>query len=525
MVHYDAVIVGSGPGGAMAADGLVRSGARVLMLERGDWVVRGPQNHLPDAIGMLSPHYSMLTPSDVESDAGRHPAGAFHCVGGQSVFYAAVALRYREQDFVRTTVGVDDGVWPFGYDELEPHYARAERLLGVSGDTKDDPTEPFRSAPLAEGAPALSPAGTRLHAAARRLGLHPFQPPVAITREEGSRPACVRCGACDGFACGVDAKGDASQVVSALMRLGLELRSRSPVVRILSAGTRATGVEYFDVRAQRYRVACADAVILGAGALATPHLLLASGLPGYNPGGRVVGRYLTRHCNAVVCGAFRGATGRGPMSYKELAIQDFYLGHSGYPTLGGLGSIQQEAVPAALVERMLPRLLRPLGRAVVPHLAALIVMTEDEPVSTNRVTIDRRRVNAFNMPALRVHHHYTPRDLARRHALIGEARKLLAEAGAFATIWRAIDTFAHALGTVRMGNDPVTSALDADGRFRGFDNLYVTDGSALPTSAAVNPSLTIAANALRIADRIVSGSDRPAGRVRVERREAADAIA
>ena len=524
MAHYDAIIVGSGPGGAMAADGLVRSGARVLMLERGDWVVRGPKNHEPESIGMLSAHYSMTTPYDVETDAGRHHAGAIHCVGGQSVFYAAVALRYREQDFVRTTVGADDGVWPFGYEELEPHYARAEQLLGVSGDSSLDPTDPFRSAPLAQGAPALSQAGSRLHAAARRLGLHPFQPPVAIMREGGSRPACVNCGACDGFACGVGAKGDASQVVSTLLRLGLEIRPRSAVVRILSEGTRATGVEYVDVRARRYRVAFADAVILGAGAIATPHLLLASGSHVHNPGGRVVGRYLTRHCNAVVCGGFRDAPGGGLMSYKELAIQDFYAGHSGYPTLGGLGSIQQEAVPAAMVERMLPRLLRPLGRAVLPHLAALIVMTEDEPVSTNRVTIDRRRVNALNMPALRVHHRYTARDLARRRALIGEARKLLGEAGAFATIWRQIDTFSHALGTVRMGDDPMISALDADGRFRGFDNLYVTDGSALPTSAAVNPSLTIAANALRVAARIVSGAGRAEGRVRVERREAADAI-
>ncbi len=500
MSHYDAIIVGSGPGGAMAANSLVRNGARVLMLERGDWVSRDSRSHDPTSVAMLTRHYCTTTPFASDTDAGRRLTGAFHCVGGQSVFYGAVALRYRECDFTPPIAWDDSGAaWPFGYRELEPYYAEAERLLGVSGDAGADPTEPFRSSPFPQSSPPLSPAGRRWHAAAQGLGLTPFRPPLAVMREGGARPACVSCGACNGFACAAGAKGDASVVVLSLLPLGLELRTGAAVQRILSERHRATGVVYFDPATSRTHKVFADNIILAAGALATPHLILSSGLEARNPGGRVVGRYLTRHCNAVVCGVFPDAPGRGRMSYKEIAIQDFYRGHPDYPELGGIGSIQQEALPAAMVEQELPRMFRPLGRAVIPHLAALIVMTEDQPLWTNRVALDRRNVNVLGLPGLQVQHRYAARDLARRRVLITEARRILRATGAVATVSRAIDTFSHALGTVRMGADPRTSALDAAGRFRGIPNLLVVDGSALPTSAAVNPSLTIAANALRVA--------------------------
>lgn len=523
MSHYDAVIVGSGPGGAMAAEWLVRAGARVLMLERGGWVARGPESRLPSRVAMLSPHYSLATPCDADTDAGRHLAGAFHCVGGQSVFYAAVALRYRERDFLPAEQA-DGGVWPFGYAELEPYYTLAERLLGVSGDTGADPTEPTRSESYPQRSPELSAGGAALHAAARRAGLRPFRPPLAISRG-GARPACTACSSCNGFACGVRAKGDASLIVADLVEEGLELRTGAAAVRILSEGTRATGIEYVDLARGRSVRVFADSIVLAAGALATPHLLLASGAHTQNPGARVVGRYLTRHCNAVVCGLFPGVPPFGRMSFKEMAVHDFYHGHPDHPALGPVGCIQQEALPAAMVEHQLPASLRPLARAALPHLAALIVMTEDEPVWSNRVALDRRRVNALGMPVLQVRHRYSRRDLARRRVLIEEARRLLGAAGAIATTHRSIDTFSHAVGTVRMGDDPRTSALDADGRFRGFANLYVADAGALPTSAAVNPSLTIAAHSLRVAARLSRSPRHSDHAIRAERREAAHALA
>jgi len=525
--HYDAVIVGSGPGGAMTAQVLVDAGARVLVLERGDWVPRGPKNHLPEAVAMLSPSYSTAVCMDADTDGGRRDAGAFHCVGGQSVYYGAVAFRYRERDFASApeVVGGSGAAWPFGYDELEPWYARAERLLGVCGDEGADPTEPPRSGPYPARAAESTPAAAALHAAARRRGLSSFRPPMAIRLGGDAERRCSACGACDGFACARQAKGDAAEILAALVGRGLELRTRSVATRLLARGGAVRAVDVTDLRTGRRSRVTGEVVILAAGALATPQLLLASGLHRRNPGGQVVGRYLTRHCNAVVCGWFLRPPGAGFVPHKEFAVQDFYFGDPAHPELGGrIGNIQQTALPAALVEREAPALLRPLARHVLSHLMGLLVMTEDQPLAANHVSLDRSRTDEAGLPGLRIRHRHSARDRAARAVLIRAASGILREAGALITVSRPVESFTHALGTVRMGVDPATSALDGGGRFRGCANLYVADGSALPTAAAVNPALTIAANALRVADGIAGRRHWVDRTVRQERREVSHAF-
>ncbi|MEO8139497.1 MAG: GMC family oxidoreductase, partial [Gemmatimonadota bacterium] len=486
---YDIIVIGSGPGAAFAALPLVESGARVLMLEAGNWVPRGPENQEPGAAAMLSPWYSTATLYDARTDAGRHAARQFQCVGGQSVFYGAVSFRYRREDFAppAEVVGASGACWPFGYEEMEPWYERAEQLLGVSGDPGADPTEPPRRSGLAESAPPLTPAGKALHDAARSLGLHPFRPPLAIRhRPCADTPGCTACGRCDGHPCAVRAKGDAAGVVASLVALGMELRTRTAALRLTGAGDRVNGVECLDLRTMKLLVFRAGAVILAAGALATPHLLLASDMDQQNPGGRVVGRYLTRHCNAAVIGLFRDPPGGGRVPHKEIAVNDFYFGHPACPSLHRVGNIQQLALPSAVVRRQAPWLFRPLAGMLVPHLMGLIGITEDEPAATNRLFLDARRADAWGRPVLRIEHRYTVRDRLARDLLAREAARVLRAAGAVITVRHAIDTFSHALGTVRMGADPTTSALDPAGRFRGMANLFVADGSALPTSAAVN---------------------------------------
>jgi len=499
--RYDVIVIGSGPGGAFAALPLVESGARVLMLDAGDWVPRGPHNQDPGAAAMLSPWYSTETTYEASTDGGRHTAGQFLCVGGQSVFYGAVAFRYRREDFAPPTelLGPSGACWPFDYQEMEHWYDRAEQLLGVSGDPLADPTEPPRRASLPGGAPSLTPTGQTLHDAARSLGLHPFRPPLAIRRSPSTvTPGCTACGRCDGHPCSVSAKGDAAGLVQSLLCRGMELRTRIAALRLCTSGDQVTAIECLDLVTRTPVVLRAATVVLAAGALATPHLLLASVLDQLNPGRRVVGRYLTRHCNAAVVGLFRFPPGGGRVPYKEIAINDFYFGHPERPDLSRVGNIQQLSLPPAVVERQAPAPLRPIARRLVPHMMGLIGITEDQPVETNHVAVDPRRKDAWGRPVLRIHHRYTARDQLARDLLAGEAGRLLRAAGATVTVRRAIDTFSHALGTVRMGPDPRTSALDAAGRFRGLANLFVADGSALPTSAAVNPSLTIAANALRV---------------------------
>jgi len=146
---WDAVVIGSGFGGAMAAHQLVAAGQRVLMLERGGWVARGPQNWGPNGVGLVTPHFTTESAYDVTADGRRYRAASWHCVGGQSVFYGGASFRFRQRDFdvVTEIVRRSGAAWPFDYEALEPFYTRAEQLLGVCGDAGADPTEPPRRAP------------------------------------------------------------------------------------------------------------------------------------------------------------------------------------------------------------------------------------------------------------------------------------------------------------------------------------------------------------------------------------------
>lgn len=508
---YDVVIIGSGFGGSMAAHALVGAGRRVLMLERGGWVARGPENWAPEGVGELTEHYATETPYRVEQEAGPTHAGAYFCVGGPSVFYGGVSLRYRERDFESQPeiAGESGARWPYGYHDLEPHYAEAERILGVAGAARSDPTDPLRSSPYPQAPAPLAPPSEMIARAAGRLGLRPFPLPLALNYGTGGgRAACQSCPTCDGFACAIGAKNDlATAVLPALLRRGMELRSGVVATRLRTDGTRVSAVEAVDRRTGERLEFRGRTVILAAGALASPHLALASGLERMNPGGSSVGRYLMRHYNEIIFGLFARAPGRHRRFHKQLGIHDFYFGHPTRGPAGKLGGLQQlPTPPAALVRANLPRYLAPIAAPLVDHLTGLLVIAEDQPRFENRVVIDPTDADRWGLPRLVVQHRYTKRDRQAGLTLAREARRILRRAGALALYRHRILTFSHAVGTMRMGSDPATSVLDGWGRFRGIDNLYVLDGSALPTSAGVNPSLTIAANALRAARRLVEAS-------------------
>jgi choline dehydrogenase-like flavoprotein len=506
---HDAIIIGSGFGGALAAHALVRAGRRVLLLERGRWVERGPDNWLPGSAAQLSEHYSTATPYEVEDDAGRSTTGGFFCVGGPSVFYGGVSLRFREQDFERSAeVAGDSGAeWPYGYAELEPYYTRVEQLIGVAGTSGEDPTEPWRSAPFPQAPPPLAPVSIRIRDAARSLGLNPFRLPVAINYGAEGRTTCTLCPTCDGFACAISAKNDlATAILPPLLRDGLEVRTEAVAARLAHDGRRITGVEYVHAATGERTTVAAAEVILAAGTLATPHLLMASGLDSVTPAPEALGGYLMRHCNRIVLGFFRRRPDPEGRFHKHLAIHDLYFGDpSGEGPRERLGGLQQLVTPpVSLVRAQVPRLLGPLAALVVPQTTGLLAIAEDQPRLENRVSIDASRSDSFGMPVLRIRHRYTERDEAAVRTLAKTARRVLRRAGALAFYNHHIATFSHALGTVRMGRDPRTSPLDGECRFRGIDNLLVVDGSALPTSAGVNPSLTIAANALRAAEALAA---------------------
>lgn len=508
------IVVGSGFGGAMAAHALIERGARVLMLERGEWVERAEASwHPTRGFFQHSGHYL-------------HADGTCSCVGGASVFYGAASLRLRERDFEpETTIVADSGAeWPFGYAVLEPFYTRAEGLLGVAGEPGRDPTEPRRSGPYPAAPAPLAPISRRIAEAAEAMGLTPFRLPLALNRVGGDREECRACITCDGYACRIGAKNDvASAIIPALLATGrLELSTGAHVTRLVERGGRIAEVRGFDASGTPFRHE-AGTVVVAAGALSTPQLLLASGLERIHGPAHVVGRYLMRHCNAFVYGWFRDRPNDADVHHKQLGINDFYFGDpAGGALEGKLGNIQQVMHPqlggvfgvlpggvaalGALGSRVESRVLG-WAMAAARHVTGLQVIAEDQPRRGNRVTIDTGRPDRFGLPPLRITHSHTARDEAARAALVRKSKAILREAGALPLMYpHRVNTFSHAVGTVRTGRDPATSALDESCRFRGIDNLYVTDGSFMPTSGGVNPSLTIAANALRVGQHIAERS-------------------
>jgi choline dehydrogenase-like flavoprotein len=473
--HCDDLVIGSGFGGALVARQLVRAGRRVMMLERGDWVERG-EGARDDVRGFFqwTSGYSVEAPYRVIHGRREGVEGICECVGGASVFYGGASFRFREADFhpPAEVLGGSGASWPFGYEALERWYGEAERVLGVAGEPGADPTEPWRSSPYPQSPAPLSPLSARIAEAARGLRLHPFRIPLALNHSPGGAAVCTFCTTCDAYACWNGAKNDlATRVIAPLVAAGLELRTGRVVTRLLTEGARVEGVECFHRTTGRRERIRAARVILAAGALASPHLLLASGLHRMNPAERAVGSYLMRHCNAFVYGFFRRPPNPEGVHHKQVAIHDFYFGDpdSGAPP-HKLGNIQQIMAPQTgaavgwtrrLGERGAPlrRGAAAAARRIARHMTGLQVIAEDQPSADNRVELGEGE-DRFGLPVPLVRHRYSRRDLAARAALVRRAREILRAAGAFATFTYPVTTFSHAVGTVRMGNDPQTAPLD-----------------------------------------------------------------
>ncbi|MCB0520015.1 MAG: GMC family oxidoreductase [Lewinellaceae bacterium] len=509
MTKYDAIIIGSGFGGSMMAHQLVNAGMKVLMLERGGWVDRGPQNWSMAGSIDLTEHYDKTTPLKVVAGGNKKQMGLYACVGGPSVFYGGVSFRFREKDFEKNEAITNGSgaTWPFRYHDIEPYYEKAEQLLNISGEAGTDPTEPPRNNGFPQKPAPLAGISQKVKNGAESLGLRPFQLPLAINYQENGRSACQHCMTCDTYACAISAKNDlATMVLPILLEKGLELKPDTVVTRLVAKNGRIAAVECVSKEKGERQSFSAGQVILSAGAMASPHLLLSSGLQELNPGGQVVGRYLMRHVNAIIFGIFPGVADKEGRFHKQLAILDYYFGHPGSSgTLGKLGSLQQVPTPPmGLVQNEIPGVVGKMLSQGVRLLTGLLAIAEDQPQFSNAISIDAHHKDVYGMLQPVISHHYSKRDLAAVGVLIKEGKKIMSKAGALAHYVHHIRTFSHAVGTVRMGADPATSALDERCQFRGVDNLYVVDGSFMPTSAALNPSLTIAANALRVGEGLVS---------------------
>ncbi|MFT4148910.1 MAG: GMC family oxidoreductase [Paracoccaceae bacterium] len=490
-VKADIVIIGSGVGGATVAHQLAGSGAKILILERGDFLPNEPQNSDADAIfGQL--RYKTRD-EWFRPDGGRFRPGQYYYVGGHTKFYGTAMFRFRESDFERFEIdGAISPAWPIRYSDLAPHYAQAEALYGVRGAAGIDPTEP----PRAAFPHAAIPHEPVIAALADRLsgqGLRPFHMPSAV--DYGPGGSCRRCGTCDAFVCRFDAKGDAETRVlrPLLTHPDIRLDRQAEVTRLIAdqAGRRIIAAE---VRrgGELLRVE-APTFVLSAGAINSALILLRSACEAAPDGlanrSGVVGRYLMNHHLTGLMGVKPFAVNDTKFP-KTLSVNDFYHGLPDDADARGniqmLGNIQGTMIRAAY-----PRTPAPVANWLGRHSVDVLAMSEDLPNRDSRVRL---------LGGDRVEIDYRPGGIPAHDRFVRHVRAVLRRAG-FPVVLRhgfGIEAPSHQCGTVRMGDDPESSALDALCRAHSHPNLYVVDGSFFPSSAALNPALTIAAQALRV---------------------------
>ena len=514
-MHFDVIIIGSGAGGGTLFHALAPTGKRILLLERGDYVPREKDNWSTKAVNLEGKYNTRET----WRDAGGRPLHPHtnYFVGGNTKFYGAALFRLRREDFgeLKHWGGVSPA-WPISYEDLEPYYTRAEHLYQVHGERGVDPTDPPASAPYRHPPVSHEPRIQQLSDDLGRLGLRPFHVPLGVMLDEKhpQRSRCIRCDTCDGHPCLVSAKADAQVVCvdPALAHPNATLLTRARVTRL---ETSPTGREVTRVVVERDGAAeiySADVVVVSAGAVNSAALLLRSA-NGKHPrglanGSDVVGRHYMGHVNSVLM-----ALSRCPnptVFQKTLGLNDFYFGSSDwqYP----LGHI-------SFVGKLDAYTLKAGAPAIAPgwtldlmarHSLDFWLTSEDLPDPDNRVTLDHDGNVVLT---------YTPNNEEAHRRLVAKLQQLMKQQtkcgvhghecheGLFARnlfLGQRIPLagVAHQNGTVRFGHDPQTSALDVNCRAHEVDNLYVVDASSFPSSAAVNPALTVMANALRVGDHL-----------------------
>ena len=512
MDSYDVIIVGTGAGGGTLARHLAPSGKRILLLERGDWLPREPQNWLAQDVFVDNRYVSEDTWYDEHGKPFQPQIHYF--VGGATKLYGAALYRLRAEDFGE--LNHHDGVspaWPITYDEIEPYYSKAEQLYEVHGARGEDPTEPPASAPYPLPAVSHEPRIQQLSDDLEAAGYHPFHAPCGIRLNEANLPysACVRCANCDGFPCAVHGKSDADVlgVRPALEHANVELLTNATAVKLETSpdGTAVTEVVVErDGELQHYG---ADLIVLACGAANTAKLLLVSANDkhpqGLANGSDQVGRNYMFHNSQAVLALSRD---ENPTIFqKTLGLNDFYFAGNGhdYP-LGNIQMVGKSQAPMFHGEKPVQTKLAPSWslEEVARHAIDFWLSTEDLPMPGNRVTVDGDgKLTLVYTPT-----NDTPKKelFKQLHSMLGKLRMepdSLFHRFAYMKNEIPVAGVAHQAGTCRMGADPATSALNADCRAHELDNLYVVDTSVFPSIGAVNPALTAMANSLRVGDHLL----------------------
>ncbi len=506
--HYDVIIIGTGPGGGTLAHRLAPSGRKILLLERGGYLPREKDNWSSRTVFIDNRYKAKETWHDKDGNTFR--PGIHYYVGGNSKVYGAALLRMRAQDFgeVKHHGGISPE-WPIRYEDLEPYYTQAEHLYHVHGNRGEDPTEPQAGAPYRYPALAHEPRIQALHDDWTKCGYRPFHLPVGVMLNEGQKEksACIRCNTCDGYPCLVNAKAD-SQVVCvdpALTHSNVTLLTNALVTRLEARGR---GREVTGVIVERmggtetYR---GDIVVVSCGAVNSAALLLKSANDRHPNGlansSDMVGRNYMCHNNSAMLAISK--TPNPTVFQKTIALNDFYFSSADwdYP-MGHISMIGKQDLDT----------LRAGAPAFAPGLALDVMAkhsldfwmtSEDLPDPDNRVLVDRQG----NITLA-----YTENNLDAHRRLAAKLKSMLNHIGCEDHLLPThlylgkkipVAGTAHQCGTARFGRDPKTSVLDVNCKAHDLDNLYVVDAGFFVSSSAVNPSLTIIANALRVGEHLL----------------------
>ncbi len=497
VVRADIAIIGSGMGGGTMAYALKDSGAKVLLIERGHRLPAEPENSDLDEVYLKGRYKNADTWFNGRTGESFKP-GVYYWVGGNTKVYGACLPRFRASDFEETRQqNGTSPAWPFSYEDLEPYYTRAEKLFKVRGQTGEDPTEPSHSEAYPYPALDHEPAIQDLADSLRRQGLHPFR--MANGLEADTQEKRALCATSDGAPNEAGLKSDAEKVaIDPALEAGVVLMTDTKVTRLVLGADGRTVVAALAERDGKLVRIEAARFILAAGAVNSAALLLGSATKEHSRGlansSGLVGRNYMVHNSTFFIGINPFKINR-TLWQKTLGLNDWY--EAGPSNLYPLGNLQMLGkLRASMLKMARAWAPTPILKAISDRSIDIYLTTEDLP----------RRSNGVSVVDGKIHIWWEPNNLEPHKELVRRIRRAVRKAGypVIFTERMGIETNSHQCGTAVAGHDPRTSVLNPDCRAHDLDNLWMVDSSFFPSSAALNPALTIAANALRVADTILA---------------------
>ncbi len=494
---FDIVVIGTGMGGSSMVNALAKTGKNILVLERGDFLPCEPENMDSQAI-FVDERYK--TEESWFDDKGKaFTPGNYYYVGGNTKFYGAVLIRFRKEDF--KALQHEEGIspaWPFEYEDLEQYYTQAEELYGVCGKVGEDPTDPARSRNVLRPAVPDEVEIADLRERLRRCGVNPFSLPLAIDIDRWTEQ--THC-PWDAYPNADYGKGDAEikALNPVLNKDNITLWRNARVTRLLThqENSDIDAVE-LEHEGEKKKIN-AKLVVLCAGAINSAALLLNSKNKQYpdglaNSSGMVGKNFMNHNCTAML--AINPMRKNSSVYQKTLGINDYYLANDDhkYP-LGNiqlLGKINEDILKANI-----PFVPNWILRYLTDHSVDWYLMSEDLPSAENRIVIEKEGQITLK---------WKPSNMNAHRRLVLKTKQLMRRSGYPVILTKAFDkrTPSHQCGTVRIGDNSLTAPLDPYCRSYDHKNLFVVDGGFLPSSSALNPALTIAAQALRVAEHIAN---------------------